>query len=292
MLTVWRTVVLLGMVLLCGVSYSKEHPNTKAAESGQNSEAEQRGSDSNPLTIKILPSQDAESNAAREEQYKKEKVVQDQKLVDATEELRNSTESLVRVTAILAFFTALLWVATFIQARVTKKTADQQAKDMQVSLGIAKQSADAASATARTLVSSQRPYIYVVKVSHVEHEILDSYTQYTIVNYGELPAIIEKLQVGISTSQGAEPDDPPISATFDHSVVSSSVFLPSEDRELREFPPGGISVTRETREVFFQVIIRYNGPITTGHESAFCWRFDKTSKNFVPFGGDKYSYTK
>jgi hypothetical protein len=181
----------------------------------------------------------------------------------------------------------------------TNKSATQQAKDMQTSLNIAGKSAaaaaisaDAAIAAANTLVASQRPYIYVVKVSHVEHEILDSYAEYTIVNYGELPAIIEELQVGVTTSQSAEPDDWPILAEFNHPVALSPVFLPRESRELHEPPPDGISFTTETRELFFQAIIRYNGPITKGHESAFCWRFDRVSQGFVPFGGEDYNYTK
>lgn len=153
----WRVAIALVTVLVSGIAYSSEHPNLKSAKTQSSADSIQRGSDEKPLTVKILPSETAKDEAAQTEKHRKEKSVQDQELVDAT-------IFLGKVTIALAFFTFLLWVATYRLASETKKTAAQQAKDMQASLSIAQQSAHAALLTAQSMQFADRAYI---KISHM-----------------------------------------------------------------------------------------------------------------------------
>jgi hypothetical protein len=190
MLTMWRITAIVLAVLVAGIAYSTEDPNLKTTEPKDTAKPEQRGSDNNPFTVKVLPTPDAEAKAAQEEKYRNDKSIQDEKLVDAT-------VLLARVTIVLAGFTALLWWATYSLAKEAKRTATQQAVDMQASLATAKQSADAAKSMAATMDDTAerqlRAYAMVKRAQLVNNHPTPSsfgapWIYLSIKNFGRIPA--------------------------------------------------------------------------------------------------------
>jgi hypothetical protein len=141
MLSMWRIGILVLVVLFAGVAYSKEHPNTETAETKKAPEAEQRGSNNNPVTVKILPSPDADAKAAKEEDHRQDKAIDDKRVMWAT-------IWLAVVTTILAGVTAGLWIATYSLASDAKDAASRQAREMKISLRIARRSANASKKSA------------------------------------------------------------------------------------------------------------------------------------------------
>ena len=164
-------------------SKSSRHPKTKTTKATNAPQAEQQGGEQSPLAVKILPSQDAEAKAAKEEQQREEKAIQDKRVADATVWLAG-------VTTALAIFTGGLWYATYRLAQDARRTADRQATETQKSIGIAKQSADAAVATAKSYIKSERAF---VKISHFPPGIIffsarRSAVQVKVENFGRTPA--------------------------------------------------------------------------------------------------------
>ena len=111
-----RTLIAIALFVAftCSV-YSKEQPIGKAGECQDIAKAEERGTEASPLTIKILPAQDAAEKAAKEEEHRKEKAHEDSLLASAT-------VWLALVTTALAVFTAFLWNATVKLVREAKRT--------------------------------------------------------------------------------------------------------------------------------------------------------------------------
>lgn len=175
-------------VLFAGVAYSSEKPNLKTTERQNNSNAEQRGSDTSTITVKILPAPDADSKAAQEEKHRNEKSIQDEKLADAT-------VWLARITAALAVFTGLLWLATYRLARDAKRTAERQATEMKESLKISGLAASAMDKVAENIAATasqqMRAYCTVVISSALYQEMgkgLRFEAKPRIVNTGHTPA--------------------------------------------------------------------------------------------------------
>jgi hypothetical protein len=154
-----RWLLLLIVCVVSSVAYSEQPQATQLKKASQ---AEKIGTDNEPFFVKIVPAQDAEEKAAKEEEHRKEKAQEDKRLADAT-------VWLAAVTTILALFTALLWWATYKLSRDAKQTADRQAKEMQESLSIAKESADTAwqsvDLARQEFITTHRPKIIVRRVS-------------------------------------------------------------------------------------------------------------------------------
>jgi len=145
--------IALFVVFACSV-YSKEQPIGKAGERQDKSKAEERGTETSPLTIKILPAQDAAEKAAKEEEHRKEKAHEDSLLT-------SSTVWLALVTTALAVFTAFLWNATVKLVREAKKTGTMQL---------------------RAYISSRPNFIF--DFGPKQHACM----RYTIENHGQTPA--------------------------------------------------------------------------------------------------------
>jgi hypothetical protein len=96
---------------------SKWHPRAQqpvqapSANPTQPSASDQRGTDQIPLSVKILPSQDAKERAENEEHERAEKAWIDKKLADGTQRLVDETQALRRYTGWLAIFTLFLFLA-------------------------------------------------------------------------------------------------------------------------------------------------------------------------------------
>lgn len=280
----------LAVIITSGIAHSAEAPNPKGTKVKNSAEDVQRGTDEKPFSVKILPSESAKDEAAQAEKWRKEKSIQDQELVDAT-------VLLARVTIALAFFTFLLWLATYCLARDAKATAAQQAKDMQHSLTIAQQSAGAAQMSAyafteaaKALLAVQRPYIFVVGVTHVQPEFTEQRVTYSLVNYGGVPAIVEHLAVSVQESPYSRPDHPPLGVDQSHEMVNDPIIPSQGKREL--WQPYRNGITSDERARFFQIQVNYRGVFTQSHVTVATWRFDRLSDSFVPFGGETYNSIK
>ncbi len=109
--------MLLTAILIAQVAHSESQPKPKPHQSQKPTDSEQRGTDQNPLSIKILSSPQSEAESVKREDHRKEKAEEDRWLV-------KSTVWLAVVTTFLAVFTALLWLATrklVIDAKETSK---------------------------------------------------------------------------------------------------------------------------------------------------------------------------
>lgn len=237
--------LILTAVLVTGIAYSKEKPNTKTAEPQKAAEPEQRGSDKNPITVKVLPTPDAETKAAQEEKQRHEKAVEDKRLADAT-------VWLAIVTTALAIFTALLWLATYRLAKDARNTANRQARETQDSLRIAKQSADAALKTAQNMEAAERAYI---KMSHTEHGLYQDQPNMfalhlRVRNFGQTPATVtdlvlakhllienQRLPASPDYSQRAEGEPPNYFLVRDDEFFTP-IYFPIAEQELSAINTG------------------------------------------------------
>jgi hypothetical protein len=111
--------LVLCISLLLVSAYSDAQPQPQTAQPKKAAKAERLGSEKFPLSVQIVPTTDAEKKAAEEKKHQKEKADEDRWLT-------NSTIWLAGVTTILAFFTALLWLATYRLVKGSKDTAERQ----------------------------------------------------------------------------------------------------------------------------------------------------------------------
>lgn len=111
--------IILSLVFIWNISYSIGQPQPKPAQPHTATKTEQYGTDEKPLTVKILSTPDAETKAAKEEQYREEKASEDRAISVATIWLAG-------ITTVLAFFTATLWLSTRKLVMCTEKTAHRQ----------------------------------------------------------------------------------------------------------------------------------------------------------------------
>src|SRR6185295_7232995 len=88
--------------LLLAIALSVVHSQAYSQSGDSQRTQEQRGTDNNPLTEKILPTPNANTQTAKEEEYRRVKAEEDK-------ELAHATVWLARITAALAIFTAALW---------------------------------------------------------------------------------------------------------------------------------------------------------------------------------------
>ena len=218
----WRIVVLALSVLFAGVAYSKEHPNPETTETKKAPEDEQRGSDKSPFTVKVLPTPDAEAKAAKEEGHRQEKASDDKWIM-------RSTVWLAFVTTILAGVTTGLWVATYRLASDAKNAAKRQAREMKISLGIAKRSAnaatkaaDAAERTVNTMkdIAERQLRAYVSVATAEIHDLTAGFTpraHLVVRNSGQTPAYdligISGMAMAVSWDALTPPSSEPIEVT-------------------------------------------------------------------------------
>ena len=251
MLMMWRIGLLVLVVLFSGVAYSKEHPKAETAQTNKTPEPEQRGRDTNPVTVKIVPAPDAEAKATKEEGHRQEKANDDKWVMWAT-------IWLAIVTTVLAGVTAGLWIATYNLAADAKKAADRQARETKLSLAISKRSAndakkssEAAERTVNTMKdtseSQLRAYVGVERIAiqssptgtpNAGQIIIKNFgrtmakdTQIwfataieTIVPITDFPLGTRKCKTVIMPTEGARFDEP-ITGKFDLGKGIGNVYL-------------------------------------------------------------------
>ena len=93
------TLALLALCF-CGVAWAQQNPPVQASGSqiAPSSAPEQRGTEKDPLTVKILAAPDAKEQADKIEQERHEKAEIDKRLADDTNRLANVTDRLASET--------------------------------------------------------------------------------------------------------------------------------------------------------------------------------------------------
>ena len=86
-----------------------QKPSPQSKQPTQAPTPDQRGTDSVPLTVKVLPATDAKEQADKAEHERKEKAVIDEKLAFETQRIADYTDR-------LALFTVLLFSVAILQA--------------------------------------------------------------------------------------------------------------------------------------------------------------------------------
>ncbi len=186
-------------------------------------------------------------------------------------------------TVVLTISTVMLWKAT----RDTAKIAEQTLRDL------------------------ERPYIFVSEFAWTAVNDRQEYLgdldyitlKYTVSNEGKIPAIIDHVWSHISV--GTSPD-----------IVGTS----SISRQIQILPPGNRWETSDSvhesnmeaktvieyggcveyriprhladESVFFQCVITYHGPFTSGHETSACLRCEDILLSFEEIGGAKFNYVR
>jgi len=252
---------------------------------------------------------------------------------------KTTSDPVAMFTLVLAFSTVGLWTATIglylagerqlahaqsesEAAEFYRKVQYDQISDQIVAL---QQSANAAEEAARAsaeqayiaraaLTQLERPYVFVFGVRQVREDpdSHEFFVEYTVVNYGKMPAIIEGAWVDfVPDSKG----DPPIPPLLDesHSLLSSPILQSGERREnIRAYAPAGMTKgssgvivnvktgaeaacpdfdVPEGFDIFFRATIRYHGPSSAGHETGALWLYNPSSFEFAQ-RGEEYNYTK
>lgn len=116
--------------------------------------------------------------------------------IDKTEKVHDYFSSewwLVYITGALAIFTGLLYSATVSLGKEAKETSERQAGEMEKSLAVAKESADAATRTVETMESTAerqlRAYVFATSDEPMTKDSNGALcATITIKNYGQTPA--------------------------------------------------------------------------------------------------------
>jgi hypothetical protein len=177
-------------------------PSAKASQ--QNAAQQERGTESSPVVVKVLPAEKSADDLARENAGYKDRLAIDQRLVGLTGDLALHTKLLFLATAILALIAVGLVIAGF-----------RQVGDARKSISAAVDSAAAARISAETFMNAEGAQLYpVVKVSNLEqifapisgeHEPAADQTvrvesprvSYCFRNYGKTPAKLQSVMHNI-----------------------------------------------------------------------------------------------
>jgi hypothetical protein len=242
----------------------------------------------------------------------------------AEEAIARYNKWLVVFTGVLAIATVGLGIATVglyltgeKQIRIAKEFADAARKAADASTTAADASIRQAKIAENALVQLERPYVFIFGVRGIKQdpESQEFYVEYTIANYGKMPAIIEAPHIGFEISDSGSPPMPP--RLFDgHSLLTSPILQAGEWREnIREYVPQGMTgpdilariehkgVTEasdivptfnvpENFDVFFRAFIAYRGPLTAGHQTAALWLYNHAVYEFAVRGGSEDNYLR
>jgi hypothetical protein len=293
-LTMLHIPAVLLAVLICGSAYSSDKPNFKIAEPKDTSDTKHRGSATNPLTVKILPSPNADAKAAQEEKHRNEKVIQDEKLVDAT-------VWLARITGVLALFTGGLW-----WARDAKQTAARQSGEMQASLRIAQESADAAKRSVELareeFIATYCPRLIIRRINIYQSSDVSPEIHYEIANIGGTQAKIIAIntRLWMPDSNSMPPITPEVIGDNDLGIIleSGSVLrnkqpVPTQDCGLLCMQlsyHAGESVQPEQSRTYFLGHIIYRDQLDRRFETGFLRQYDFSAKRFIAVNDPDYEY--
>ena len=211
----WRISIVLLICLFAGSAYSNPPaPNTPNAEQKnqvdtkdkqQPTNPDQRGTETSPLFIKVIPPLAVEQDSTKEHENSRSYTSSEWWLVYIT-------GALVLATVGLMVYTARLWGATKSLAEDAEKTADRQATEMETSLRIARESADAATKAAEATIVSSMPILSPLIVggtlhpfksdaevlyASVEPKMFESSVHFVFENFGKTPGMIREVRADL-----------------------------------------------------------------------------------------------
>jgi hypothetical protein len=188
----------------------------------------------------------------------------------------------------------------------------------------AKKAAEASAAHAKVaevaLTQLERPYVFIfdVKEFGFDPETAEFFVEYSVANYGKMPAIIEGAYVGFEFSDRGAPPEPTL-VEDSHTLMTAPILQAGERREkIREYLPNSMTtgdieidvtnakdpfgITAKTGpvfdvpkgdDVFLRAIIEYRGPFSRGHSTGALWLANYPAKGqLAQRGGDEYNYVK
>lgn len=189
---------------------------------------------------------------------------------------------------------------------------------------ILRQSAEASAEHARiagaALTQLERPYIFIFDVKEFEFdsECAEFFVEYSVANYGKMPAIIEGAYIGFEFSDRGAPPRPSLMEDS-HALMTAPILQAGEKREkIREYVPSGMTndivetdVSPDDpsartpkfappgfnvpagNDVFFRTIIEYRGPFSRNHSTGSLWLANyPAAGQLAQRGGDEYNYVK
>jgi hypothetical protein len=228
-----------------------------------------------------------------------------------TEETAARERQLIEYTGKTADYTgaiALLALAALIvsiaQAWFFWRQLNHMREGMRDAATVARATQVSADIADKTFQRIQRPYIFISGIGAITHDGFDdkSFVEYSVVNHGQIPAVIEDVQTSFACLPQDFPD-PTLQAELDHELFVHDVVGAGKRRpRIKVFAPEGMRWVYEARQrmapmvepneyLFVRVVIKYRGPFTSGHETSACWKYDGYTNSFIAYRHDQYTYT-
>jgi hypothetical protein len=204
--------------------------------------------------------------------------------------------------AVGAIATVFIAAFTVVLARVSRRQADLT----QIAARAAEKSA---AVSERALTDLERPYLFILDfnwlaIDQMRVGGLEPGIVYSVSNGGKLPAFITgvKLSIRINGTDPGEPaDEPPIHElltaplviTGERRIVTQKFAVEDDSEGASRSQPllsGEIArIPNGIDRVFAKIAIKYDGPITAGHETIACWEWHWGKMAFSQFGGDQHN---
>jgi hypothetical protein len=303
------------------LAQSRGQSSSKAPKPQQSATPDQRGTSNQPLSVNVVPTFEQKADAEKKDAEAKIKAADDHKLVEYA-----WYQVLIGIVTFCIFVLQL--VAFSLQARYMRRTVIEMRRTTHAAIRstrAAQKFANAAAVQARVaeeaLTQLERPYIFIFDVKNTIYDAASKefYAEYSVANYGKMPAIIEGAWIGFEFSDRGEPPSPTLMEDS-HTLLVSPIFQSGEKRaNIKEYVPHGMAKSDitvhlpdqdfgfaaaatpitpvwnvpEGNQVFFRAIIKYRGPSSVGHETGSLWLADYPSPGQIAQrGGDQYNYIK
>ena len=206
------------------------------------------------------------------------------------------------------------------QLDIIRKSLVDAEKAANAAAEAARAATDQADIAKRTFLDRERPYIFAFEVQYIKQSnwagpLYPFCVSYSVANYGNMPAIIQRAFIEVVCGRKTDPPYP--GAAFVGNRLMSSPILPAQERRTgltelipREFitgtthaiitdeaVPGGPFVFPEWKipageDIFLEIIIQYDGPFSMGHETRATWICHMGRQEFITWGGENYNYTR
>lgn len=214
---------------------SAEKPPAKATKSKNVSATDQRGTKAAPLVIEVLPPSNANEVAEKQEKHEREKTTNERLIA-------YGTVALAFFTFFLMLYTAKLWGANNTLVRNADRVAERQANEMERSLAIAKEAADAAKASAdaatknvAAAVAASMPFLHPEAEGLHLHPPADAiqegttyspYLDINFENFGKTPAILRRMGCRLILTENDQLPEVPPSVVELPNYESATVIKP------------------------------------------------------------------
>jgi hypothetical protein len=279
-----------------------KQPPAQSKQSTQPSVPDQRGTDQVPLTVKILPAQDAEKQTEKAERDRKEKAIIDEKLAFETQRIADYTDRLALFTVLL-FIVAISQAGLFVWQLLEMKGAGRDTKS----------AAEASLKQANAIIDAERPYVFF-KITHPglvaqnERLIPDIETKgrlhFELINAGKTPAMLDEFKELYPVIEGITDAPTPLDPMKDRgrllpigtiSTASSpfsratNLFNEETVPEIRKMLT---PMASEQRRIFFQGFVRYFDAFGNHYITGFLAAYSPLHSAWALRGGKEYNYSR